>query len=97
MPIYRIPNFWICLGFLIYFSGTFFLFLVSTTITNKDANFGLQYNIVVACFSIIKNILFCMAIYTNKTNNLYSVKHSISSIDFENIKNPLSKTSNSYS
>ncbi len=91
-PIYTIPNFWICLGFLIYFSGTFFLFLVSTTITEKDSNFGLQYNMVVACFSIIKNILFCMAIYTNKTGkNSHQKKNYIPEIDFENYHNPLSK------
>lgn len=67
-PIYNVANFWISLGFLINFSGTFFLFLFSISVPNKDLIFIKQYNTVVACFAVIKNILFCIAIYTNNIN-----------------------------
>lgn len=96
-PLYTIPNFWVALGFLTYFSGTFFLYLISISVENKDAEYRQQYNFVVACFSVLKNALFCVAIYTNKIKEMLTRKSVNPDIHFDDYANPLSKTSNSYS
>lgn len=96
-PLYTIPNFWIALGFLTYFSGTFFLYLISISVQNKDAEYRQQYNFVVACFSVLKNILFCLAIYTNKINEKKNEKLATPDIHFDDYPTTLSKPSNSFS
>ncbi|HOZ78939.1 MAG TPA: hypothetical protein PLY34_13175 [Ferruginibacter sp.] len=93
MPLYRIPSFWISLGFLIYFSGTLFLYLFSISVTNKDTLFIKQYNVVVMCFLIIKDILLCIAIYTNKMNQIEKKKTSRSEtfmLDYDELPKILS-------
>lgn len=60
-PIYLSMSFWISTGFLIYFSGNFFLFLLSKTAV-KDKQFVTQYNLVYNFFTIIKDVLLCIAV-----------------------------------
>lgn len=91
-PIYAIPNFWISFGFLIYFAGTFFLYLVSISVPDKTTEYKQQFNLVVACFSIIKNTLFLIALYTNKQNELNNKKSIIPKFNFEDYQNPLPKS-----
>lgn len=88
-PIYTIPNFWVSLGFLIYFSGTFFLYLVSISVTATSADYWKQYNFVVTCFVILKNILFIIAIYTNKQNEIAHKKPVRPNLSFEDFKTKL--------
>ena len=62
--IYYQPVFWISVGFLIYFSGNFFLFLFSRSMIN-DPGFRIQYTIIYDSVTIIKNIFICTAIIVN--------------------------------
>lgn len=66
--IYIQPVFWISVGFLIYFSGNFFLFLFSSSMINNPA-FRLQYTIIYDSVTIIKNIFICTAIIVNAKND----------------------------
>jgi hypothetical protein len=66
-PIYQSPDFWISIGFLIYFSGNFFLFLFSKVMFS-DPHFAEQYNIVYCSFTILKDFLLCIAIFVNKSH-----------------------------
>ena len=68
--IYSTFNFWIIVTFLIYFSGTFFLYIMTYSL-RSDITFQKQYLIINSIFSILKNILLCVAM-TMKTN--YTIK-----------------------
>jgi hypothetical protein len=58
--IYETHNFWIIIAFLIFFSGTFFLYIyVENTI--KDRAFFIQYAIINSGFYLLKSILFSVA------------------------------------
>ena len=74
-PLFQIPTFWFSVAFLIYFSGNFFLFLFSKSMENEPG-FKNQYYFIVCTITIIKNILFCIAIIVNK--NLIVHKNSTS-------------------
>lgn len=77
-PIYLSMSFWISTGFLLYFSGNFFLFLYSRTAI-KNELFKIQYNLVYNFFTIIKDILFCIAVIMSRyeaTNNSKITFHS---------------------
>jgi hypothetical protein len=65
--IYQEPNFWFVVGFIIYFSGTLFLFIQASNLTKeiRDNFWKINY------FSnIFKNILFAIAFSTKKSRNL---------------------------
>ena len=66
--IYFQPVFWISVGFLIYFSGNFFLFLFSRSMIN-DPEFRIQYTIIYDSVTIIKNIFICTAIIVHAKND----------------------------
>lgn len=69
--IYSSINFWIIIAFLIYLSGTFFLFIYAESmLSNKE--FLQQYIIINSSFALLKNILFSIAMLmkTNQNNNL---------------------------
>jgi hypothetical protein len=65
--IYQEPNFWFVVAFIIYFSGTLFLFIQASNLTKEVRdNFW-----KISLFSnIIKNILFAIAFSTRKSRNL---------------------------
>ena len=58
--IYTTHHFWIIIGFLIFFSGTFFLYLYSENFL-KVKVFRDQYVIINSVFYLLKNILFSIA------------------------------------
>ena len=60
--IYTTHDFWIIIGFLIYSSGTFFLYLYAET-TLQDQAFRRQYVIINSVFFLLKNILFSIAMF----------------------------------
>lgn len=67
--LYNTPSFWIVIAFLIYFSGTFFLYIYSQ---NKDLStdndFKTQYAIINSIFILLENILLGIAMLVkNKT------------------------------
>jgi hypothetical protein len=58
--IYTTHAFWIIIGFLIYISGTFFLYIYAEN-TLQDKNFQNQYVIINSVFNLLRNILFSIA------------------------------------
>lgn len=63
--IYNTKNFWIVIAFLIYFSGTFFLYIYAeSTLSNKlsKKDFRDFYIIINSSFIIMKNILLSIAL-----------------------------------
>ena len=83
IPLYELPSFWFSVGFLVYFSGNFFLFLFSKMMQNY-AGFREQYIWICSSMTIIKNILLCTAIIVNK--NLFNKREIIlrrSNLEFE--------------
>jgi hypothetical protein len=67
LTIYSSFNFWVVITFLIYFCGTFFLYLMTNSISHSAA-FQRQYFIINISFNILKNILLCVAM-TMKLND----------------------------
>ena len=66
---------WITTGFILFFSGTFFLFILSQN-NFKDSSFILTYGYIVAIFSIIKNIFITIGIAT-ETNSSKGTNHKL--------------------
>jgi hypothetical protein len=58
--IYTTHNFWIVIAFLIFFSGTFFLYIYTEN-TLQDKAFQNQYLIINSAFYLLKSILFSIA------------------------------------
>jgi hypothetical protein len=65
--IYQEPNFWFVVAFVIYFSGTLFLFIQATNLTLEVRDNFWKINLF---SNIIKNILFAIAFSSKKSNNL---------------------------
>jgi hypothetical protein len=63
--VYSKPNFWIVVGIMIYFSGTFFLFLQYSALSNSDKDNFWIINII--CI-ILKNIFFSISFMLPKEN-----------------------------
>lgn len=76
---YAIPEFWIIVAILLYFSGTFFIVLYAQSQIENDS-FKLQYSVINNAFDILKNLLLgvAMIMHGDKNNN-------ISRIDFSNL------------
>lgn len=92
-PIYRLPSFWISIAFLVYFSGTFFLYLSYYSVLN-DPEFRKQYQIIYGSVAIIKNILLSIGVFVYKNISTFDRNSAIHpNVDLENF-NPLSNNSN---
>jgi hypothetical protein len=87
-PIYLAMSFWISTGFIIYFSGNFFLFLYSKAAV-KDDVFKMQYNLVYNFFTILKNILLSVGIIIHNPRNFQNDNISIQP-DLNNSLDPFS-------
>jgi hypothetical protein len=59
---------WITIGFILFFSGTFFLFILSQN-NFKDRSFILTYGYIVAIFNIIKNSFITIGIFSESNNS----------------------------
>ncbi len=62
-PLFQLPSFWISVAFLVFFSGLFFIILLSKTDFNKIKDIFL---LITSIITIIKNILLCIALFANK-------------------------------
>lgn len=63
--IYSTPSFWIVTAYLIYFAGTFFLFIYSQNKNlEADSEFSMQYSFINSVFVLLKNILLSIAMFT---------------------------------
>ncbi len=60
LQVYSTSNFWIIITFLIYLSGTFFLYILTATMINDKA-FRIQYVYINSFFNILKNVLLSIA------------------------------------
>ncbi len=58
--IYSTANFWIIITFLIYLSGTFFLYIMTEAMV-KTREFQFQYAIINTFFNLLKNVLLSIA------------------------------------
>jgi len=67
--IYQEPAFWFVVGFVIYFSGTLFLFIQAS---NLDRTIRDNFWIITLFSNIAKNILFAIAFSTRKSKSLYN-------------------------
>jgi hypothetical protein len=66
--IYQEPNFWFVVAFIIYFSGTLFLFIQASNLDREIRDNFWKINLFL---NITKNILFAIAFSTKKSNNLH--------------------------
>ena len=66
--IYSTSNFWIIITFLIYLSGTFFLYIMAETMI-KDKAFRIQYIYINSIFNILKNVLLSIALLMKSESN----------------------------
>ncbi|MES2894334.1 MAG: hypothetical protein V4725_20110 [Bacteroidota bacterium] len=64
-PIYLAPSFWIGVGFLIFSTGNFFVFLFSKLLLQDQENRNL-FNHIYGFFTILKNVLLCIAVVVAK-------------------------------
>jgi hypothetical protein len=67
LSIYSTFDFWVIIAFLIYLSGTFFLYIMAQNMLN-DRKFLIQYNIINAVFNILKDILLAIAMLMKPTD-----------------------------
>jgi hypothetical protein len=63
-PLYQSAIFWICVGFFLYFTGTFFFFLFINS--SKDPDFKRQMNMIYGIVTITKNILLCLSLFATE-------------------------------
>ena len=59
--IFKKSKTWISFGIIIYFSGSFFLFILSSSNLKYEA-FANDYAMIVSIFNIVKNLLFSTAV-----------------------------------
>ena len=70
--IYSRYSFWIVLGLMLYLAGSFFIYIYASQIPSAEVA---KYWIFTNIFSIIKNLLFSIAILVN-SRKIESIKHS---------------------
>ena len=66
--LYSSFNFWIIISFLIYLSGTFFLYIMAENMMH-DKVFLKQYILINSSFNILKNVLLSVAMLMKHTTN----------------------------
>lgn len=75
LTIYTTFNFWVVVTFLIYFCGTFFLYIMAESM-RESVTFQKQYFVINISFNILKNTLLCVAM-TMKLNKRVNEQKSI--------------------
>jgi len=58
--IYSSPDFWVVVALLLYFCGTFFLYIYSQNYLG-DSDFNKKYDIINSFFYILKNVILGLA------------------------------------
>jgi hypothetical protein len=66
--LYTTSNFWVAVSIIIFFSGTFFLFIYAQK-NSGDPAFSHTFKIIMGVSSVIKNILFLIAFIIAKTES----------------------------
>ncbi len=84
--IYDSFDFWIIISFLIYFAGTFFLYIYAESM-EKNANFTNEYTLINSSFLIIKNILLSIAMFMKvKTKRISKIPGDSLNMDWPDIQ-----------
>lgn len=80
LPIYSNYFFWISIGLFIYLGGSFFIYIMATTISHQELIKYWDFTYVV---EIIKNLLFAAAVFVcSKNPNKTNSKQAIPNLDF---------------
>jgi hypothetical protein len=58
---YAIPEFWVIVAILLYFSATFFLNIYAESLLHKSASFNIQYSLITDLSAVLQNLLFGVA------------------------------------
>ncbi len=74
--IYSTFNFWVVVAFFIYFSGTFFLYLMTDKL-RVSVSFQKMYFVINISFNILKNILLCVAMMMKSNGTAKQQKKAI--------------------
>ena len=82
LSIYSTFDFWVVITFLIYFAGTFFLYMLAQSM-GRDVAFQRQYFIINIAFNILKNILLCIAMTMKLNDTVKEQKNFIPELDDE--------------
>jgi hypothetical protein len=83
MFIYQDPNFWFVVGFMVYLSGTLFLFIQANNLEKEVRNNFWKINLFA---NITKNILFAIAFSVKKSGPIHSSMENPFDHDF--LENP---------
>ncbi len=67
LSVYSTSDFWVIIAFLIYSSGTLFLYIMAENML-ADEKFRVQYTIINASFNILKNVLLAVAMLMKPAN-----------------------------
>ena len=59
--LYSSPNFWVVVALIIFFSGTFFLFIYSQNSLKGNAEFQHYFDLINSSFNLLKNLIFSIA------------------------------------
>ena len=80
LTVYSSFDFWVVITFLIYFCGTFFLYLMTNSI-NHNGSFQKQYFIINTSFNILKNLLLSVAMTMKLNDAVKQQKNVIPDLD----------------
>lgn len=80
--IYSTFNFWIVVTFLIYFSGTFFLYIMTYSM-RENVSFQKQYFVINASFNILKNVLLSVAMCMKTKDSFNPTPSTVPDLDDE--------------
>jgi len=78
--IYSTFEFWVVITFLIYFSGTFFLYILVESMKDNLA-FRKQYFIINISFNLLKNLLLSIAMTMKLSNTVKQQKNTLPDLD----------------
>ena len=78
--IYSTFDFWIVIAFLIYFSGTFFLYLMTDKMM-QSTYFQQLYFIINISFNILKNILLSIAMTMRLNDSINQISKTLPKLD----------------
>jgi len=65
-PLSQLPEFWLCMGFFVYFAGTFFFFIFINY--GEDRAFKIQLAITYSFVTLTKNLVLSIAMCVNNTS-----------------------------
>ena len=80
LTIYSTFNFWVVVTFLIYFCGTFFLYIMAESM-RESITFQKQYFVINISFNILKNTLLCVAMTMKLNRGVNEQKSVIPDLD----------------